>query len=152
MERSSSACNAASTGERLACASGGGAASANCAAKETKFSAQTRGTIRLRIHVVKGCLTNNYTRPRNIQCTPSYSGAPSAGQGVSAVQPTLVRRLLLPNSCMCSSLFRPMQNKNPDCSSQSGLNSCDCLALFDLLKLSAGRSLAAFSRRQAPQA
>ncbi len=56
IERSSSAWSAASTGERLAACE---SASADCAVLHSSASAQKKGITRLRIDVVKGCLTRN---------------------------------------------------------------------------------------------
>src|SRR5712664_2747047 len=91
MERSSSACSAASSGERFACVSGG-AASANGPKAESNVSTQRKGIKRLRIDLFKGCLTRNYTGPRNTQCTPPHSGAQSAARWGVAVRTTLLRR------------------------------------------------------------
>src|SRR5277367_1314081 len=58
MERSSSACSAARSGERLACASGGGAACATCgpadASQMSKPDVHRRCMARLRIEMVNG--------------------------------------------------------------------------------------------------
>src|SRR6266851_5153201 len=112
MERSSSACSAASSGERFACVSGG-AASANGPKAESNVSTQRKGIKRLRIDLFKGCLTRNYTGPRNTQCTPPHSGAQSAARWRVAVRTTLLRRSHSAERCTAAKNARPRRIELP---------------------------------------
>src|SRR5437016_7167456 len=116
IERSSSACSAASSGERFAGASGG-AACAECAIPERRASAQRKGVTQLRIDMLKDA-SLGIRRDRETFSVRHHRGSHKAGKESAADQMTLVG--CLRRACGCS-----LKEKSPMqlCASMNSVDS-----------------------------